>query len=252
MARPDRSTATSRTVGKILSEPLTWLPFLPVAAAYSFVGAPGWLCTSAAGVIGAGLVAWWKRIWPSVYRQTRIDLLRSWLEAENRKATFTLNTLTGQIRWGRNDLPGRVTPGLISETFKRKKLIEAKILEDGLLTDEEEELSQNIGDLFQNILNELNALALRDPAADPEKSIAAIATACDTIRAAAEEVDSLIDPVAGIGLEGLEEKTTPIERNTERLKERMQQAAAIRRRVSATLNPEPPSESQPPAAETEH
>jgi methyl-accepting chemotaxis protein len=220
---------------------MTWLPFLPVAAAYSFLGTPWWICTPAAGVIGAGIAAWWKRRWSSLRDTAHIEALTAWLEQENKRLNAALQDVCARISWERLRQAGRdadaadITPSFLADTLQKKKLIESKILGDSILTDDEEDLSSLVSDLFNNVLQELERLASPDAGATAGGAFHAIASACHTIRQTAEEVEQLIDPLADIGVPELRPAARSIERNTERLRERMQQAAAIKRRITESI-----------------
>src|SRR5439155_19376626 len=96
---PDRLQATSKTLARIASEPMTWLPFLPVAAAYAFIGAPWWMCLPAASVIGAGVVTWWKRRWTYLFDATRVENLRAWLTSENAELEKACQKLSALVDW---------------------------------------------------------------------------------------------------------------------------------------------------------
>ena len=54
MKSPDRIDVARKVMGQVLAHPVTWAPFVPIAAAYAFLGAPWWLCfalTVAAAII---------------------------------------------------------------------------------------------------------------------------------------------------------------------------------------------------------
>jgi hypothetical protein len=260
--RPDRLQATSRTLSRIASEPMTWLPLAPVAAAYAFIGTPWWICLPAAGVIGTGVIAWWKRRWGYLYDAARVENLRAWLTAENLELETAVQKLSERLDWRwlssmqKRGADDSATKSSITAALGRKRVIESKIFEDGILTPDEEDLSRVLSDLWVNVRQELEQLAALSESArfrgeDREKaareSLDSIAAAFRTLADASEAVEELIDPLAALTRSNQPSAHQGIHRNIEQLRERMQQAEAIKRRVTESLG----STETPPAGRSE-
>ena len=83
MKAPDRIDAAQQAFVQVLTNPATWLPFVPLAAAYAFIGLPWWLCLPLALVMLVVVVGVWARRWPVLMERARTSLLKNYRDAEN-------------------------------------------------------------------------------------------------------------------------------------------------------------------------
>ncbi len=234
--------ATSRTLRRVVADPITWLPFLPFAAAYSFLGTPWWICAAGAVAAGTGVVAWWRRHWTSLRTDAEITLRRDQVQAENLRIERTLGDLTPRLP----DRCGTAFRLSLPNFLANKRHVDAAIFEDNRVTPVEAEIGTMVGDLATAWLADLDRLAtarLGDAEMDRLRdSVEKGITAMQKTRA---EIDTLIRPSQGLD-PAL--KSAAAER-AQRLEDRLAEARLIRDRLVRDLqpgiSPDPPTDSNP-------
>lgn len=234
-SRPDQLSAVSRAFGRIVSDPVTWAPYLPVGAAYGFLGTPWWGAVGLALGVTAGVAAWWRRQWPLVRDKARFDNMEEWLKEENAKLETSVAEaakrldprLLGAIAGVQS---GAVGIKYLQSTLAWKRTIETRFLSDGTLTSDEEEVIETVAGLATAVRDEL--LHLSDPArplsGDPA-SVATIRRAAEAIRQTAEAMDSLAQAVTPAAETA---NRSRMRQYIERLDERVEQANAIKKRLA--------------------
>ncbi|MEM9445853.1 MAG: hypothetical protein AAGA18_10940 [Verrucomicrobiota bacterium] len=234
MKRPDYIDLSSKTLGRIVSNPYTWAPYLPIAAAYAFFGAPYWICLCLAGLVGFGTYLFWKRQWPRLYEKTKVDTLESFLEKEN-------DTLEELIQELRTAPPGKVKDlqNTLSSVHQLKKSIENKIFSDRIITTAEQDVSKLVSQLTLTMCHEVrHILALRlqgksslQPQID--HALQALEEAQSTLNKTYEQLETIINPVMP---EAANNSRSQIESVQSKLQDRIEHATAIRDMVQSSLN----------------
>lgn len=250
MPRPDSLAAASRAFGRILSDPVTWAPFLPVGAAYGFLGTPWWGALGLGLGVTAGVAAWWRRQWPLVRDQARFELLSEWLKTENEKLEAEITAASKRLdprllaAIGGGQVPSNGVRFLQS-TLAWKRTIESRFLADGTLTADEEEVIDTVSGLALAVRDELTNLG--DPARIVDGDSASVATmrrAAEAIRQTAEALDSLAQLVTPAAESA---NRVRMRQYIERLDERVEQAQAVKKRLQDAAAALPTDEVAPPA-----
>lgn len=236
-----QTRSTSRTLGKILSEPVTWVPFLPIAAAYSFLDVPWLVCLAATGAVTASLIAWWRSKWSSMGAQSRLEVLKEVCRRENAEIKGSISGILSQIPASRMVSARRSD---LQDLLRKKEMVEAAIFADGEVSDVEMEIAGMVSDLCRALLVDLRKLAAPQISElEQIKLAASIERALKTVERTQAEIETLIEPAHGLG--GAAAATISEERAS-RLEERLEEAKAIRERLQRDMNP--PQREEPPAA----
>ena len=236
MKPPDRIDVAQRSAGRVLSSPFTWLPFLPVAAAFAFLGAPWWICLALAAAIAVAVAAVWGKRWPALNEEVRTGMLLAFREAENAMLSLRLEHLTK----GFAERPGRFLPGVgeatevksLREAMRIKSTVENRIFADRVITPHEAEVSEMVAELVRTMVAEAERVLVADGGRSAEASRAGgerFEKALATLRRAFEDIEVMLDPVP----EDLrmQAENDALSRASERLGERREQARAIRRHM---------------------
>ncbi len=225
--------ATSKTVGRIAGDPITWAPFLPIAAAFAFLGTPWWICTAVGLGVAGGLTAWWRRQWKPLREAAFLESVKTHFATENSALTVRLDRSLAETA-----LDKKLVPRL-RQLVAHKTAIETEILEDGLLTGDEREIALMTGRLCSGIVAELETLAELPPGADRRDAlIAEIHRGLKTVERTRQEIQTLLRPVPDAG-----PATSPaLREHANELQARLDEASAIRRRLSEDLELGPAAE----------
>lgn len=250
MTAPDPIDIAQRAVGQVLTHPLTWAPFVPIAGAYAFLGTPWWVCLPAAAVAAAGVTAGWARRWSALAERVRTTSLVAFRQEENRALEERIQRLGKSAHPTRPPvIPSRLQT--LREAVEIKRAVENRLFADGVVTPHEAEVGQMIADLARTLVEEAERLHLA-PETSPRGVAAARPERFDgaarTLRQSFQDLDVILDPVPP-SLRMPEDADDPLARASERLAERIQQAHDVRRLMEERLPADlPPGEGTTPAA----
>ena len=241
MKAPDRIDVARHALGQVLTHPVTWVPFVPIAGAYAFLGAPWWLCLPLLLILVVVICLAWAKRWPRLMDKARTDLLLGYRTKENAE-------LGGRIvrvaQAGQRRPVGRWLDSL-REAMDIKQAVEDRLFADGTITEHEEEVSTMIGDLVRTMVGEAERLALAE-GGDVSKSAAEkFDKAAATLRRAFGDIDVILDPIPDEWR--LPAENDALSRASERLDERLQQARGVRRHLEQGMHvSELETSSEPP------
>ena len=228
--------SASRSLLRVFGEPVTWVPFLPIAAAYSFLDVPWLACAGAAAAVAAGLTVWWRAKWPSLRAASRIDVLRELCTADNADMQASLAPLIKQIDpavFGMDGDARSATLSSLRNFTKKKQAIDDAIFADDDVTSIEMEIAVMVSDLCRAMLGDLRKLAgTRLSDAEQARLAASVASALKAMERTNNEIETLLEPAHG--LESSLGASTAEERAA-RLEERLTEARAIRRRLQRDM-----------------
>ncbi len=223
--------ATSRTLTRVLTDPITWAPFLPFAAAYSFLDAPWWICATGAAIAATAIAAWWRRHWPTLRETNEILLQKEDARLANLRIERTLADLTPRLP-AASDTAFRLS---LPNFLANKRHVEAAIFEDDRVTPVEAEIASMISDLATAWLADLDRLAngtLGDT--ETQRLITSVERGIAVMRKTRADIDLLIRPSAGLD-PAFDSAATA---QADRLETRLAEAQQIRDRLVRDLGPE--------------
>lgn len=237
MKAPDRIDAAQQAFVQVMTHPATWAPFAPIAAAYAFIGLPWWLCLVLVMVLAAVVFAAWKGRWPRLMETAHTRLLMKYRQTE----TAALYERLARVGNALAHLPTRRLLYELREAMEIKYAVEARVFGDGVITPHEEEVNEMFAGMVRTMMDEAERASLTESGQWP-KAAARFEKAMDSLRAAFEQIDVILDPVP----EGLRmpTETDALSRASERLNERLEQARGVRRHLEQAmpLDLEPSSE----------
>ncbi len=224
MKAPDRIDVAQQALVQVLTNPATWLPFVPLAAAYAFIGLPWWLCLPLALVMLVGVVGVWARRWPVLTERARTSLLKNYRDAENAGIYARIRELADMM----SHLPTKRLLYDLGEAVEIKLAVEKRLFADGTITPHEEEVDDMIAELVRSMLNETEKAAVLESTQWPQAT-ARLEKALESLRRMFEQLDVILDPIP-------ESLRLPVEadvlsRASERLDEKLQQARGVRRHL---------------------
>ena len=229
MKAPDRIDVARHAMGQILSHPVTWAPFLPVAGAYAFIGVPWWVCLPLLLAVVIVVLLAWGRQWPQLMDKARTELLTRYCAAENLELGQRMQRVAQVTqRW-----PDSSLLDAVREAMGIKQAVENRLFADGVITAHEEEVGAMIGETVRTMVEETERLALTEKGEISRGATARFNKAAETLRRAYAEIDVILDPVP-------EDLRLPAEndalsRASERLDEKLQQARGVRRHLERGL-----------------
>ena len=208
-----------KALGKILTDPVSWVPLVPPVAAYTIFDVPAPLSLGAGVLIFAGVGAYWRKHWPEITNGFR----RQAVTEHNRAQDAILKASVDELRLAKETgLAQKLDPFLLI-----KRQVETRLHEDGELTAQKIQLEQLVDSLCFGVRDQLQALRLREGSdAERQTVLTQVDEAFQTLQAAVAELDSILGPraVAGAGGTSLDELTRRLREETE-----------IARRVQARL-----------------
>jgi len=223
--------ASAKTLRRIFSDPVTWTPFLPAAAAFAFLGAPWWGSLLVLAGVATPIGLWWRKQWPGLYGKERVDSLRASFSEENGQLGARLVELEGKLRL----IEERDAADRIRALLPVKTAIEAVILRDQAVTSEEAEIAKMVSGLVNTIAEEGERLVVQGANEEEQERLRTdIANGARVLDQTHREIDTLIDPLSGLA------PTSPenaIREKSDRLQARLNQARKIRRRLEHDLDP---------------
>ena len=229
MKAPDRIDVARQVMGQVLAHPVTWAPFVPVAAAFAFLGAAWWLCLAVALAVVVVVCLAWASYWPRLVQVTRATMLASHRAAEDKELTARVQ----QLALSTPRQPALEMLAALREAMGIKRAVEDRLHADGVVTEHEEEVGTMVGDLVRTMVAEAERLT---PAEGGELSRAATGRfdkAATTLRQVYSEIDVILDPVPeDMRLPAGDDALT---RASERLDERLKLARGIRQHLARDI-----------------
>ena len=239
MKAPDRIDVARQVLGQGLTHPVTGAPFVPIAAADAFVGAPWWRCLALAVTAAIIVFLAWSHGWARLVKVTRAAMLVSHRAAEDQELTARIQRLILAVQ----HRPAKEVVEALREAMGIKRAVEDRLHEDGVVTEHEEEVGTMVGDLVRTMVAEAERLASTDGGAPSRAAMARFQKAAATLRRVHSEIDVILDPVPeDMRLPAGDDALT---RASERLDERLKLARGIRQHLQRDI----PLPDAPPAAE---
>ena len=240
MKSPDRIAVARQAMGQVLTHPVTWAPFVPVAAAYAFLGAPPSLCFALALAVAIVVFLAWSRYWPRLTAVTRATMLVAHRASEDKELTERIQRLTLALQ----QRPAREVLDGLREAMGTNRAVEERLHADGTVTAHEEEVGAMVGDLVRTMVAEAERLPSTEGGEMSRSAMERFQKAAATLRQVYSEIDVILDPVP-------EEMRLPagddaLTRASERLDERLKLARGIRQHLARDIAM-PAAESAAPA-----
>ncbi len=244
MKTPDRIDVARQVLGQVLTHPVTWAPFVPVAAVFAFTAVPWWLCLALALAVAVVVFLAWSSAWPRLVKVTRAKALTDHRATEDKELKDRLQHLAVTA----HGPLAKETLAALREAVGIKRAVEDRLHADGVVTEHEEEVGAMVGDLVRTMVAEAERLTSAEAGGEPSRTAAErFQKAAATLRQVHSEIDVILDPVP-------EDLRLPagddaLSRASERLDERLKLARGIRRHLERDI-PLPETES-PPRRENE-
>ena len=229
MKTPDRIDVARQALGQVLSHPVTWAPFVPVAAAFAFLGAAWWLCLAVAVAVAVVVFLAWSHSWPRLVAVTRARTLAAHRAAEDKELASRVQRLA--LAAPRQS--ALETLAALREATAIKRAVEDRVHADGVVTDHEAEVSAMVGELVRTMVEEAERLLSTDGGGMSPSAAGRFDKAAATLRQVYSEIDVMLDPVP-------EDLRMPagddaLSRASERLDERLKLARGIRRHLERDI-----------------
>ena len=230
MKTPDRIDVARQALGQVLAHPVTWAPFVPVAAAFAFLGAAWWLCLAVALAVAVVVCLVWSHSWPRLTAVTRARMLAAHRTAEDKELAARVQRLA--LAAPRSS--ALETLAALREATAIKRAVEDRVHADGVVTDHEAEVSAMVGELVRTMVEEAERLMSADGGAVSPTAAGRFDKAAATLRQVYAEIDVVLDPVP-------EDLRAPagddaLSRASERLDERLKLARGIRRHLERDIS----------------
>lgn len=225
MNPPDQMDVARHALNRIITDPVTWLPFAVLSALYAFVGIPALIFVGLLVVMFGTMAKFWSGRWPRLTEKARTTLLGEYRRAENNDLVQRLTRLAGQL----SHLPTKRLIYDLQETMEIKLAIEKRLFADAVVTPHEQEVDEMVADLVRTMVSEAERAPLCEGDHLPKASAAKFDQAFETLRKVFEEIEVVLDPVPESMR--LPEQNDALSRASERLGERLEQARGVRRHM---------------------
>jgi hypothetical protein len=229
-----------KALGKIMTDPITWVPLVPAVAAYTIFDVPAPFSLGFGALVLGGVGAYWRKQWDGVTDALR----RKAIADHNRAQDAILKAAVDDLRLN----GGAAYATKLEQFLAVKRQVEARIHEDGAMTAQKIQIEQLIDALCFGVRDQLAALATKErnrESVDRKAALAQVDTAFETLQSTAAELDTILGP----GAPPANATDASIEEITKRLREE----GEIARRVQARLRAEEdsPASSEPPRMESQ-
>lgn len=229
MKAPDRIEVARQVMGQVLTHPVTWAPFVPVAAAYAFLSAPWWLCFALAVAVAFVVFLAWSHYWGRLTVVTRATMLVAHRASEDKELTERIQRLALVVQ----QRPAKEVLDALREAMGIKRAVEDRLHADGTVTEHEEEVGTMVGDLVRTMVAEAERLTATDGGEMSRTAMERFQKAAVTLRQVYAEIDVILDPVPDeMRLPAGDDALT---RASERLDERLKLARGIRRHLERDI-----------------
>ncbi len=225
MNAPDQMDVARHALNRIITDPVTWLPFASLAALYAFVGLPVLIFLTLLVAAFAVVAKLWHQRWPRLTEKVRTTLLDEYRQAENADLSRRSTHLAGQL----SHLPTKRLIYELREVMEIKVAIEKRLFADGVITPHEQEVNEMVAELVRTMVAEAERAPLCENDQLPKASAAKFDKAAETLRRVFEDIEVVLDPVPEAMR--LPEQNDALSRASERLGERLEQARGVRRHM---------------------
>ena len=225
MNAPDQMDVARSALNRIITDPVTWLPFAVLAAVYAFVGLPAWVFLGLLVAMFAVVARLWASRWPRLTGKVRTALVVAYRQAENAELGRRLTRLAEQL----SHLPTKRLIYELREVMEIKLAVEQRLFADGIVTPHEEEVGEMVAELVRTMVAEAERAPLCENDRLPKASAAKFDHAAETLRKVFEDIEIVLDPVPESMR--LPEQNDALSRASERLGERLEQARGVRRHM---------------------
>lgn len=236
----NESEITRKALGKVLTDPISWVPLIPAVAAYTIFDVPAALALSLCAIVLCGVGAYWRKQWSGIADGLR----RQAITDHNRAQDAILKAATDEFRLAKETACAHKL-----EQFRAvKQKVEQRLHEDGEITAQKIQLEQLVDSLCFGVRDQLQALALKERNGEPvdrKAVLAQVDAAFGTLQSTVAELDIILGPTDAPG--GARNAT--IEEITQRLREETDIARRVQARLRAQEGSSPTTEQ--PKAETE-
>ncbi len=236
----NESAITRQALGRIFTDPITWVPLVPAVAAYTIFDLPSVLSMILGALALGGVTAFWRKQWAGITEGLR----RTAIENHNRAQNSILKAGADELRLAGS---GKYAARL-EEFLAIKAKVEQRLHEDGEITAQKIQLEQLIDSLCFGVRDQLTALSQREKKGEPVDRKAALAqvdAAFETLEATVAELNTILGP--SLPADG--STNASLEEITRRLREEAEIARRVQARLRAQETPlSPPTE---PAKEIE-
>ncbi len=241
MNAPDPMDVARQAMNRIITDPLTWLPFALLAALYAFVGLPVWVLLGLFVAMFAVAAKFWAGRWPRLTEKVRTTLVAQYRQAENAELGGRLTRLANQL----SHLPTKRLIYELREVMEIKLAVEKRLFADGKVTPHEEEINEMVAELVRTMVAEAERAPLCEGDQLPKAAAARFEKAAETLRQVFEDIEVILDPVPESMR--LPEQNDALSRASERLGERLEQARGVRRHMEQGVGGlgEPPPAGEP-------
>jgi hypothetical protein len=209
-------------VRKVLGDPITWVPLLPVVAAYTIFDVPGFIVAGMGGVVVGGLGLYWRVQWDGLTASLRQKMIADHNAAQN----ALLRDAAKKMR----SAGARTEAKLLDRFIELKAQVESRLHAGGVLTQQKMQMDQLVDSLCFGVRDQLCGLAglgNSPEAIPPEKVHSQVAAALATLEGTVGELDVILGPgeaPAGLADGSLDE-----------VMRRLREESEIARRVQARL-----------------
>jgi hypothetical protein len=210
---------TRRVLGKILTDPISWVPLVPAVAGYTIFDLSAPISLGFGAVVLGAIGAYWRKHWPELTEKLRAQMVRD----HNRAQDTLLKAAVQEFYRTKEDVLAQKLDSFVLV----KQQIERRLHETSALTPQKIQLEQLVDSICFGARDQLESLRSESGKAQRTAVLKQVDDAFQTLQAAMAEIDSMVGPTAlrnGIGQTSLEEVTRS-------LKEEME----IARRVQARL-----------------
>ena len=225
MDAPDQMDVARHALNRIVTDPVTWLPFAVLAGLYAFVGLPVWVFLPLLLVLFGVMAKLWAGRWPRLTKKARTALLGDYRQAENAALAHRLTQLAAALA----HLPTKRLLYELREMMEIKVAVEKRLFADGIITPHEEEVDEMVADLVRTMVAEAERAPLCENDQLPRAAAARFDKAAETLRRVFEDIEVVLDPVPEAMR--LPEENDALSRASERLGERLEQARGVRRHM---------------------
>ena len=239
MNPPDQMDVARQAMNRIITDPVTWLPFALLAALYAFVGLPVLVFLGLLVALFGVMAKLWSGRWPRLTEKVRTTLIMEYRQAENAALGTRLTRLAEQL----SHLRTKRLIYELREVMEIKQAIENRLFADGIVTPHEEEVGEMVADLVRTMVAEAERAPLCENDQLPKAAASKFEKAAETLRRVFEEIEVVLDPVPESMR--LPEQNDTLSRASERLGERLEQARGVRRHMEQGIGGSDPV-SRPP------
>lgn len=221
----DEAAISRQALRQILTDPITWVPFVPAVAAYTIFDAPGLLSLGFGALVLGGVGAYWRKQWNGIATKLR----REAIAEHNRLQDLLLKKSADDFQAAKENSFARKL-----EQFRSvKKKVELRLHEDGEITGQKIQLEQLIDSLCFGVRDQLEGVIARESKGeevDREAVLAQVEEAYRTLQTTVAELDTILGPTVTPG------STT--DASIEEITQRLREETEIARRVQARLRAE--------------